>query len=601
LIVNKQTFTIDSTECFLGRQVDYLNFVIGSIKKVIDNPIVKRVLSLPVATLLFKSIWFHLWPKKTGKIRVGILPIRNEPTEHDGQMTFTQLVAQHCSQSYAPEWTVRFITDTDPSTQEKESTLRAVLSSYKLDVLIHGTYFGRKDQEGVYLEYFNNKGILDKNPFYNIDSVMNGKFLSDLSNIVNLIRLSKTIDEQKTSKMTGFQQLYNTLAMKFVPKPDSCKEDFNFSIEEIRKLEKDVKSFKIWVNPYHWATKQGMLGTIYSVVANSHVNNDFYEKAISCFQMALTVFNKTTAPFEYFAAKNSLGNLYSELSNRISDKSHYIKASINCFDEALSVAINHSFNRYIPAIRINRAFVLLKQNDNEQVNIQIAKELLEAELPNLDKDKDLDFWVNAHMGLSKIYTVLGDSEKSDVTNYIKALNIAEAVTLTIKKDLMHLSWQDVEKMKGMLFSKIGERTEGTYNFKNALICYENALEFIQSDIRPIDWAEIQHNMGLAYRFIGERCLNSLENHRESAFHFEQALTRYDPQLMPVHWSQTQFAYAETALVIAELSELVNDYRDAVQAFEDLLSFYNPDHENYTYCQSNLKTAKLGLEAENKEF
>ena len=88
--------------------------------------------------------------------------------------------------------------------------------------------------------------------------------------------------------------------------------------------------------PLAWAETQNSLGNILAALGQQQRDVELYEKAIECFNNALTEFSQEKSPLDWAATQNNLGTAKQALGRQL-DNSKLLKESIDAYTNALLV------------------------------------------------------------------------------------------------------------------------------------------------------------------------------------------------------------------------------------------------------------------------
>ncbi|RCJ24207.1 hypothetical protein A6S26_19480 [Nostoc sp. ATCC 43529] len=311
------------------------------------------------------------------------------------------------------------------------------------------------------------------------------------------------------------------------------------------------------------------------------------EIAIAGYEIALTVYTRSTFPKQWAILQHNLGAAYRE--RILGEPAENIELAIAAYRAALEVYTRSAFPQEWAMTQNNLAAALSDRIQGEQAdNIEMAIAAFSATLEvRTRNDLPVD-WATTQNNLGNAYRVRIFGERSEnielaIAAYKAALEIRTRSTFPV-------DWAMTQNNLGAAYSVriSGERAE---NIELAIAAYKAALEIRTRSAFPQDWAMTQNNLATAY---GNRILTERADNLELAIAaFTDTLEVYTRSAFPQDWARTQnnlgLAYHDRILgKRAENIEL------AITAYSAALEVLNRSTfpQDWAMTQNNLANAYL---------
>ncbi|MBD2512046.1 CHAT domain-containing protein [Nostoc muscorum FACHB-395] len=276
----------------------------------------------------------------------------------------------------------------------------------------------------------------------------------------------------------------------------------------------------------------------------SKANN--MEIAIAGYEIALTVYTRSTFPFDWAMAQFNLGEAY---RNRIlGERADNIESAITAYSAAQEVYTQSAFPQYWAGTQNNLGIAYGDRIlGNRAENIEKAIAAYSAALSVYTQTAFPENWAITQNNLGSAYgnRILEEKAKnieSAIAAFISALEVRTRSTFPV-------DWAMTQNNLGNAYRDriLGNRAK---NIESAIAAYSAALSVYTQTAFPVGWAMTQNNLGVAYskRILGE----AAENIESAIAAYSAALSVYTRSAFPVDWAGTQnnlgVAYIDRILV-----------------------------------------------------
>lgn len=145
--------------------------------------------------------------------------------------------------------------------------------------------------------------------------------------------------------------------------------------------------------------------------------------------------------------------------------------------------------------------------------------------------------------------------------------------------------------EGDYFFELAQSRRRERNLKNAIRCYEEALEVRTVDTDPLGYAMTNVNLGNAYQDLAQ--VRDLEANLENAIvSYEKALEVYTTEKHPFDYAGTMNNMANAYMRLADVKETEANLEKAIAAYEKVLEIKTADKYPlyFAVTQNNLGSA-----------
>lgn len=321
----------------------------------------------------------------------------------------------------------------------------------------------------------------------------------------------------------------------------SVLEDLGREFGDNAALEKAVDLFENTAlalaprteRPDDWAKTQNCLGRALGVLGQRQRGTWMLEKAIRCFEDALSERGRERAPLEWAATQNNLGNALGVLAQRQND-TEMLEKSVEAFENALEA----------------------------QTQEQTPHD-----------------WATTQNNLGAALLALGQRKK-DAKILKKSVDAYKRVLQEWTRERVPLDWATTLNNLGTALRILGEHRKGPRPLEQAVAAYRSALSERTRERVPQDWAMTQNNLGAALQRLGER-QEDPQVLAEAATAYENALQEWNREQMPITWAMTTANLGVARRTLAEWAHDVEISRQAVADFEAVAEvFHDASHAQY---------------------
>jgi len=219
------------------------------------------------------------------------------------------------------------------------------------------------------------------------------------------------------------------------------------------------------------------------------------------------------------------------------------------------------------------AAVFVRDPEARTANAVEAIKAFQAALEILPSDRDPMTWAQTQDNLGNAQTALAESQ-GDCEGKMPILTFAvdaygKALTKEMREDL---EWAKTQNNLGNALGMLAEceiqtarlRDAAQSRFEKALQAFDEALKERTREHVPLDWAGTQVNMANAYVGMGLQ-----ENNESGTYNLKQAITRYrnalevwTPDRTRLLWIKTQTALAQTLTLLGHRTNDTEPIREA---------------------------------------
>ena len=347
-----------------------------------------------------------------------------------------------------------------------------------------------------------------------------------------------------------------------------------------------------------WAMTQNNLANAYSHrLKDSRAEN--LERAISFYQAALTVRTLEDFPEQWAMTQNNLGEAY---RNRIKDlRAENLERAIGFYQAALTVYTLEDFPEYWAGTQNNLALAYSDRIKDLRVeNLERAISFYQAALTVRTLEDFPEQWAMTQNNLASAYHSRINGSRAE--NLERAIEFFEAaLTVRTLKDFPE-KWAETQNNLAIAYRNRIKDSRAE-NLERAIGCYDKALTvYTLEDFRE-KWAMTQNNLANAY---SHRLKDSRAENLERAISFYQAaLTVRTLKDFPEKWAETQNNLAAAYYSRINGSRAENLER-AISFYQAALTVYTLEdfREKWATTQHNLAAAYSdrinGSRAENLE-
>lgn len=289
------------------------------------------------------------------------------------------------------------------------------------------------------------------------------------------------------------------------------------------------------------------------------------EQAVLVYQAVLAASSPETAPMEWAAAQNNLGNVLLTLGRRESGTAR-LEQAVLAFTEALKGRSQDTAALDWAATQNNLGAVLaaLGQREAGTARLEQAVEAYRAALAERTRDRVPQLWAVTQMNLGNTLRILGERE-AGTARLEEAVSVYRAVLTERTQNRVPLDWATTQMNLGAALVALGEREAGTGRLEQAVEAYRAALTEYTQERVPLQWAMTQVNLGNALLALGRREAGT-ERLEQAVAAYRAALTEYRQNRVPLDWAMTLGNEGVALLTLADLS---GDLARARQALEQL--------------------------------
>lgn len=263
-------------------------------------------------------------------------------------------------------------------------------------------------------------------------------------------------------------------------------------------------------------------------------------EAVRCYRKALELCDRNTQTREWAGMMSNLGtafqqypNLYGAPSPR--DKRYFVKA-FECYDKSLEVlaADNRFRNDWARITRNEANFYTTVPDFLRNLNLAKALELYMLALEVFTPKGNQKEWANTMTSIGNLKRRLNLPDRND--NLQEAINAYDDALKVYTRNNYPLDWANIMTQKGGAFrDKTGSSREA--NLRQAISCFDQALEVFRRERYPNQWANTMNQKGIALREMSGP--DRLSNLTEAIKCFDSAMGVYTREAYPTEWANAQ--------------------------------------------------------------
>ncbi|MEG4208950.1 CHAT domain-containing protein [Microcoleus sp. S13_B4] len=340
---------------------------------------------------------------------------------------------------------------------------------------------------------------------------------------------------------------------------------------------------------------ENLSGHINKAPIGKKANN--IEIAITGYQIALS--NREPGSEKFAITQNNLGNAYRK---RIKgSRAENQERAIGCYDAALTVPNLEDFREKWADTQNNLAIAYSDRiNGSRADNLERAIGFFEAALTVYTLENLPEDWAMIQNNLAIAYSNRINGSRAD--NLERAIGFCEAALKVYTLEDLPEKWATTQNSLGIAYSN---RIKGSQadNLERAIDCYEKTLIVRTLEDLPEKWAGTQNNLAIAY---SNRIKGSRAENLERAIGFcEAALKVYTLEDFREQWATTQnslgmaYLYRINGLRADNLERAIDCYEATltVRTLEDFPEKWADTQNNLAAAYSN---RIKGSRADNRE-
>jgi CHAT domain-containing protein/tetratricopeptide (TPR) repeat protein len=340
--------------------------------------------------------------------------------------------------------------------------------------------------------------------------------------------------------------------------------------------------------PLAYAMTQNNLGSAYRALPTGDRGANL-QRAIQCYQQALTVYTPEAAPFQYATTQNNLGNAYSQLPT--GDRTANLQRAIQCYRQALRFRTPKAapFGYATTQNNLGTAYLNLPTGDRA-ANLQRAIQCYQQALHFRTPEAAPLAYAMTQNNLGTAYLNLPTGDQG--TNLQRAIQCYQQALRFRTPKAAPFNYATTQNNLGLAYADLPTGDRGA-NLQRAIQCYQQALRFRTPEAAPLDYAGTQNNLGNAYQDLstGDRGANL----QRAIQCYQQALRFRTPEAAPLDYAGTQNNLGNAYLNLPTGDRGAHLQR-AIQCYQQALTVYTPEAAplDYAMTQNNLGNAYLNL-------
>ena len=256
------------------------------------------------------------------------------------------------------------------------------------------------------------------------------------------------------------------------------------------------------------------------------------------------------------------------------------KKAIESYNEIIKYSLSSDRDRVSAYNLIGLCYFNLYELEKAKQNFKKAEEKIE----NL---KDKKYKSNGKMitfhNIGRVYKEL--ALWKDAQEYLEC-SLKESVKLgdDLQKAITLLNISEI-------YFQLNKYKIAIEKMFQAILAFQEALNFYIPKNFPIDYALTQNNLGTAYGTLAE-VQDKVENCNKAIQAYQEALNFYIPKNFPIDYAKTQNNLGNTYRTLAEVEDRVGNCNKAILAYQESLKFYTLEDfpMNYALTQNNLGNA-----------
>lgn len=313
------------------------------------------------------------------------------------------------------------------------------------------------------------------------------------------------------------------------------------------------------------------------------------EIAIAGYEIASSVYTQNSQIQSWALAQETLGLAYR--SRLRGDWEENIEKAITCYQNCLQFYTRQAFPDKWAYIQNNLGVAYafrIKYNNNNSQNQEIPKETKDLIYQRRLRGSSLadiarltgasGRWVQSHS--------LQENLKQAITCFQDALQIhtrnSEPTQWAILQYNLGRAYDDLRT--------VGEDYEAwAESCEEAINCYEKALEVFTQQVNPLQWGYCHYNLGNAYNERNQG--DPAENQEKAVKHYRDSLLVRTYKNYPLDWAVTQMNLGN-AYLDSIFGDRKNNIKLAIEAYQEALRIYTPKDlpEDWARIQYNLGRA-----------
>jgi len=281
-----------------------------------------------------------------------------------------------------------------------------------------------------------------------------------------------------------------------------------------------------------WVEPLGLLESPPSSAAEARTLRDFgnelckaswsrgtcLQKAISCYQLALSIYTEQAFSGDWAETQDNLGTAWRDLST--GDHAANLGRAIGCFQAALRIFVEQEFPQKWARSQndLGRVWLRLPTADRA-ANLEKAIACFEAALKVRTEQESPRDWATTQNDLGAAWSAMPTGNRT--VNLERAIACYEAALRVRTEQEFPQEWAITQNNLGIAWRTLptGDRAA---NLGKAIACYEAALRVLTEEEFPWAWAMVQAGLGAAW---DERCEGSRAENVEKAIEYYKAASR----------------------------------------------------------------------------
>ncbi len=312
-----------------------------------------------------------------------------------------------------------------------------------------------------------------------------------------------------------------------------------------------------------YAEMQRNRGRAYSLlkVGDKQAN---LERAIACYEKALQVYTREQYPKEWGVLHYDIGNIYQNLSASVSEKSTNLHEAIAHYEKALEVHGIHDERWAIIYFRHGEAYHCLPTG-SRQSNLEKAIASYMRSLEVYTPKNYSAQWAMTHLCIGEALRNLpeGDQQDDKQKSFMHYQNALQVYT----RQSFPREWAMTQRSLGDLYYSVQDETRSRFysshysgpsqetarrteldlspNLRDAIYCYEGALQVYTREQYPIEWAATLYALASAYSSV--RSDDQIMYLERAITSYQQVLQVYTLETAPIEWARTQWSLGDVSM------------------------------------------------------
>ena len=251
------------------------------------------------------------------------------------------------------------------------------------------------------------------------------------------------------------------------------------------------------------AVLQARLGGVYGLLGQRQRGTALLERALQCFEQALTALDRSQSPDAWAAAQNGLGNTLGALGQRQRDEA-LLEQSVAAFKAALTAHDEETTSPERATSQNNLAAALqtLGQLKKDAKRLKRAVDAYQAVLGIWSRERKPLVWAATMNHLGTALRLLGERRKGPRTLEQSIAAYNAALSLRTRTRLPR-AWAMTQNDLGATLKILGERNEDPQLLGKSVAAFRDSLKELHHDAAPVSWAMTMANLGVARRQLAE--------------------------------------------------------------------------------------------------